>query len=136
MTRNEIQRVLGYLAAAHPTFDLNEATVAVYAESLATVEPAHAMDAACRLVTSEKWFPSVARLLEEVRAVKRKGEPEVKALAQPSMPGGQHLTESRKLLASWKGARHNHFGPNPCPVCGGVRAQKPAAVPFGEEERA
>lgn len=125
MTRPELQGVLAYLAAAFPSQALNDATVEVYAESLATLEVTHARDAARRLVKSEVKFPTVARILEEVRAVKSAHEPEVKALAHPGMPGGEHLTEARKLLKAWKGNldKHDHRGPHPCPICGATRKE-------------
>jgi hypothetical protein len=118
--------VLGVLSAAWPNQDVSEQTATVWMEMLDAVEVEDAMTAARKLVRTSHWFPSIAQFLNETHAEEharrnrhaaRYGLPRNH---QTVPPPPRLLAACRELLEEMKGKRHDHHGPAPCPVCGGI----------------
>lgn len=85
MTRPEVLAVLRVLSAAWPAHPLTDDTIELWVRTLATDDAAAAMAAAERLVATEQWFPSLARLREAMRGERTRSA--AKALPAPTRAG-------------------------------------------------
>lgn len=137
MNDHEAAVVLGVLTAAWPKQDLPDATVDLWLSLLTELDLGDARAAANTVVRQDQWFPAVARFLEVAGAAKRarqhreaehRGLPDASAVAVA--PPAELTEAARRLIAEQRATRHDHHGPDPCPVCGGVatpRARREAS---------
>jgi hypothetical protein len=128
MNRNEATTVLGALAAAWPNTTVSEQTALVWMDSLSDIDADDAMTAARRLIRKQHWFPSIHQFITEAEAeahARRNRSADAlglpKAPWKASEPPVRLVAAARRLLADAKAAQHDHHGPHPCPICGGVR---------------
>lgn len=70
MNRQEVATILGLFSAAYPQTTITEAMGLLWVEELANIEPEHGLAAARRIVREDQRFPSIARMLEMVKACK------------------------------------------------------------------
>lgn len=126
MNDHEAATVFGLLTAAWPDKELPDETIDLWLEMAADVDFADAEPAARQIIREDQWFPSIARFLQvtEARAHGRRnrqadarGLPATRRSAPPPKP---LLDAARRLLEEQKTKQHDHNGPEPCPVCGGV----------------
>ena len=68
MNLRETAEVLGYLAAAFPKHEMFEETVTVWSDQFLNTDFEAAQRAAKNVVSSDQWFPSVARFREVLAA--------------------------------------------------------------------
>lgn len=65
-TDDEVSKILGVLAAAYPGFNLRKDTVAIYSRLLADLDYPLLEQAALAVMTTNKFFPSIAELRQAV----------------------------------------------------------------------
>lgn len=66
MTREETARLLAYLASAFPQATIRRENAEMYHRHLRDISYDEAMDAANVLIPTCEWFPSIAKIREEV----------------------------------------------------------------------
>lgn len=66
MTPDEVNLLVGTLAAAFPAREMRKETVRVYAKYLADVDPAAARRAIDKLIVAETFFPSIGQIRREI----------------------------------------------------------------------
>jgi len=71
----EICKVLGFIAAAYPRFELKKETIDVYAELLADIDAELLATAAKQITAEVKFFPTVAEIRERVLAIQAERDP-------------------------------------------------------------
>jgi hypothetical protein len=71
----EICKVLGFIAAAYPRFELKKETIDVYAELLADIDAELLATAAKQITAEVKFFPTVAEIRERVLAIRDEQNP-------------------------------------------------------------
>ena len=128
MTPAGVAQLLGYLTIAYPRPNPPDAfTPDLWMEQLATVDDDVAITAAKQWVHEQKWMPSVAEIAAACRQATRHEEMRRRALPsghvdrEASVAARDEVTgELREVLARKALAEHDHRGPAPCPVCGGM----------------
>ena len=70
MNRQQVAAVLGLFSAAYPQTAISEATALLWADELAEIDPDQGLAAARRIVREDQRFPTIARMLEMVKACK------------------------------------------------------------------
>lgn len=133
--------MLLYLTSAYQA-NVGEGTVAVWAEHLAGQTMQDAMNAARRLVKLNRWFPSVAEFLENCRLERELREAsfvQAGELEAPKVSAEQRQRVAERFMAVCREAAagrnrsgHWHGGPEPCPVCGGMKPQPTRAKLKGD----
>jgi hypothetical protein len=73
MTGDETMKMLRFMASAWPNFTLPPQTAVTWAGQMQSISYAEAMEAATQLQRTEDWFPTMARFIEVVQAVRRRG---------------------------------------------------------------
>lgn len=126
MTDTEAAQVFGLLRAAWPDKQLPDKTIDLWLELATDLHVDDAKRAAEQIVREDQWFPSIARFRQvcEVWAHRRRNQD----AADRGLPGPRHAAPPPELLAAARellAARevmpdHDHRGPAPCLVCGGV----------------
>lgn len=144
MNEREVATVLGIFHAAFPAAQITEQTPMVWASKLAGIDLRDGMAAADSLIGTAKFFPSLAEFLESVRSEVRirtgntegrtpqntRTDPAVAELDESTSYSREEIEENRAgvsrhvraVLAAQRGRQHDHRGPNPCSVCGGMRS--------------
>lgn len=144
MTPEQAHQVLRILTAAWPNHDMPDDTIRLWVGTLGEMEHSDAMSAAKSIVNEDRYFPTIARLRQTEAAAKHarrnresadRGLPTApQAIARPERVRTT-IAQVRATLDVRRGAGgHDHHGPNPCPVCGGMaepKAQPPN--PWDEE---
>lgn len=132
MTPREAASVLAYFTAAWPWATVADQTAEVWAEHLTGVDTQDAHSAARRLVDQLDAPPSIARFLEECRAVKRNRGPQLEPGRQePYLSRDEALERIRALRRGLKVASelipdHDHRkGWKQCPACSTADARRP-----------
>lgn len=127
MNDDQSVEILAVLTAAWPNQELTTQTAQLWLGMLAELHPDDAMQAAKGVVRQDHWFPPIARFLQlaeaarhgrQIRASEHRGLGTGRATAPPPPA---LLEATRGLLAEQQSKRHWHGGPNPCPVCGGMK---------------
>lgn len=132
MTPENVTALLDHLAAAYPTAKGEPDTALIWLQHLNELPVADARDAAYRWIEREKWMPRIAEFVAECRDVARERyQADLAARALPPAPPvaqsdakanlQQLIAVTRSMLAKQAGNKHQHSGPNPCPVCGGMK---------------
>jgi hypothetical protein len=67
-----IIKVLGYLAALYPRFELTDATITVYRDMLQDIEPELLHAAVKKIGGSSKWFPTVAEIRTAAKEIQNR----------------------------------------------------------------
>lgn len=123
MDADQIVGCIDYITSCWPWATWEERTVVQWTDALAGVEVAHAREVAKRARNTLETPPSIAWFLAEVREVKLRDAPVFKALPEPEVDPesvAAILASTRNLLTAQAGREHNHKGPDPCSVCGGL----------------
>ena len=128
MTPAGVAQLLGYLSIAYPRPNPPDAfTPDLWMEQLAAIDDEVALAAAKRWVHEQKWMPSVAEIAQACRTIvavedmRRRALPSGHLDREASVAARDEVTgELREVLARKALAEHDHHGPAPCPVCGGV----------------
>lgn len=132
MNADGAKLVIRYLCSAYPNQQIADGTVAVWCEHLAGQTVEDAMNAAKRLVRSTRWFPSVAEFLEccrlerelrEANFVRAELTAPKESAEQRKRVAERFMAVCRESVASRNKKQHWHGGPDPCPVCGGMKPQ-------------
>lgn len=127
MNDTDALKVLSLLTAAWPNYEPPDNATELWISILADVHPEDGKAAALDVVRGEKWFPSIARFLEaaqvhkrarQVREAEHRGLPDT--TAEPVGPPKALVDATRQLIAQRGLKRHDHHGPDPCPVCGAL----------------
>jgi hypothetical protein len=63
-TKSDVTGFVGILAASYPNFNLTQETIVVYQKTLADIEPKVLEAAILHLVTTSKFFPTIAEIRE------------------------------------------------------------------------
>lgn len=124
MTPQDTIAVVAYFGAAWPTFDPSDDTIDAWVAELGDIVAADANDAMRQLVRTSEFAPSIAKFRAECKAValSRTHRHHV-ALPPVRYQVPQELLGTlRRLVNEMGGRTHNHKGPNPCKVCGGLAA--------------
>lgn len=122
----EAATVFGLLTAAWPDKQLPDETIDLWLEMAANVDAADAEDAARQIIREDQWFPSVARFLQMAEAkahARRNRNADTRGIStghRAAPPPKQLLDAARHLIKEQGTKRHDHSGPAPCPVCGGI----------------
>lgn len=133
MIRADAAQVLKILSAPHG-FTIEPDTMDVWFQAaLERCDPTLATEVAVRLVEKEERFPTPARFNAERAGVERERYEAIRAAAPvqgqiPPVPitreeRAEWIAEMRRMLTPLgrRGTRgHDHRGPEPCPVCGGI----------------
>lgn len=129
MNSQEAGDVLSALTAAWPNQNLPRETVQLWIGVIAKLDLNDAMAGAWTVVREDTWFPSVARYLAAVKAAQHaRANREAASRGLPS-PGrrvpdrarfDEFVSGCRDQLAARGTRGHDHRGPEPCPVCGGM----------------
>lgn len=139
MTPHEAGQLLAMMAAAYGLKDVSDDHSEVwYQSAFQRVDYQLGLDAMQRVIELDEYRPTPARFNAECRVIERARYLDERA-AQPSLPAiptaeterQQHITEMRAMLGplSRDGSRgHDHRGPMPCPVCGGINPAVRAAL--------
>ena len=126
MNAQEAIAVIAYFGAAFPNFDPPDDTIDVWVNETADLDPGDAGTAMRNLVQRSKFPPSIAEFRQECRTLallRQQNRTNLLALPSARQPFPTELAESIKRTLSEKGTRqHWHGGPNPCPVCGGMKS--------------
>lgn len=130
MNRGDADQILAILAAPHGWTIESDTKDVWYQAALERCDAELATAIAVRLVESEERFPTPARFNKERAAVERERylasqqeQPALPSMPTPESERAGHLAQMRAALAPLgrKGTRgHDHHGPMPCPVCGGM----------------
>lgn len=135
MNTQEVQRCLGYLCAAFPNAPMTDATAAIWLEHLVGYEAEDGMVAVRRIIAESTFFPSIAEFVTQATAARtnrRRREAPWDGF-DVALPAGPQTSSERAQIAKLAGmcrdvvqrskalGTHDHHGPKPCPVCGGVR---------------
>lgn len=120
MTPDQAARVLAYCAQNWPTMTVGDHTADVWAAALATVDAKHAQEAVRRLVQTDEYPPTVARIISAARGI-GKGHEEHRALPAPRGDMGRAARSIRALnalCARMDRPAHDHRrGVDACPSC-------------------
>jgi len=130
MNSRDVTAVLGVLAAAWPNQTITEQTARVWMDLLADIDSEDAMAAARILIKREHWFPSVAQFRSEAEAQahgRHNRAAATRGLPGPTTPvlPERLVDATREFLAERGTKKHWHGGPEPCPVCGGIKPGDP-----------
>lgn len=130
MNVQETAAVIAYFGAAFPTFDPSDDTVDVWVAEVGDIDPADAGDAMRHLVRTCDFPPTIAKFrmaCKEIGLRRRQGR--YQALEMARHPWPDELVEEIKRMSSTAAKRkHWHGGPNPCPVCGGMKPAERVAA--------
>jgi hypothetical protein len=138
VTRDEATQVLAILSAAWPNQQVSRETAQLWLGMLAELDQRDAMAAARDAVRQDQWFPTIARFLQLAEARKhgrRNREATERGLPsahRAAPPNPELMKATRRLIAERQGQHHNHHGPGPCPVCGGVAKRREAGSTRGQ----
>lgn len=139
MTFDDAANVLDALTCAYPTWKATDYTIETWIEAIhdTSDDADHALLVARRWARSHERVPSMAEFLNAIRpalpsgprpaSVPRGMDPEP---VDADAPVGAHprvVARIRAQLAAGRAREHNHHGPQPCPVCGGVRPERESA---------
>jgi hypothetical protein len=122
MTPDERDRFLALFAATWPHPVLDEARVMLWHRDLEPMDGPTAMDALDVLRVEESYQPSLAKFVEQYRALRRAEELKRPALPEPSPANPEQwrrfLEQARSVLT--KEYPHDHRGRTHvhCPTCG------------------
>lgn len=128
MTFQDATTVLGLLTAAWPNQDMPAETAELWIGMLSELDVDDAKSSARTVIRNDQWFPSIARFIQVAEAAKHARENRFAAQrglpsVGRSVPPPQRLIEAtRQLLAEQAKKKHWHGGPDPCPVCGGMKS--------------
>lgn len=135
MIPQDTAAVVVYFSAAWPNYEVTEQTVHVWHESVLDIDPTVANEAMRVLVKSCEWFPSIARFRQECATIAERRRLKMATAAglasgKSAPPPPELLAEIRMFVESApvRLAKHNHKGPKPCPVCGGLPPKGNQAV--------
>lgn len=129
MNRSEAAQVLAVLAAPYPGEPVTDDAAEVwYQSTLSQLEASEALSVVRDLVRHERFRPTPAVFNEALRVRRVHGAVEQRpALPAPSVAPEtatenrvRLIAEMREMLARQKSAVHDHKGPHPCRVCGGM----------------
>lgn len=149
MNKPEAAQVLAVMAAPFPWDVTDDQAEVWYQAALAVVSLDVGLEVAVRLVETEERFPTPARFNSERKAVDRERYEARRALeaasGQRSIPAipltlderAGWIQEMRQMLAPFgrRGTRgHDHKGPEPCPVCGGIAPDALARMSPAEQD--
>lgn len=131
MTGDDCRVVLRMLSVAYPHMEMSAAAAVLWAKHLSAFELEDAMSAADKWISAEDRPPRISNLVEMSRAemARRQSARPTLPSAERAMPREQLLkmmAVTRGLLKEWNRKREEHWhgGPEPCPVCGGMRAAR------------
>lgn len=129
MNVHEAAAVLAYMGSAWPKWDMTDDNADVWATELAGCHVDVAREAARNLIQTSKFAPSIAEFLEECRRIRtaRSIAKPLPAISAPSekVDPTDIIARLRDQLADASARKHNHKGPDPCPVC--TNRKDPAA---------
>lgn len=124
MTPQDVTDLLTYFGQAYPAAKAEPGTELIWLQHLHETPTDTARQAALRWVGREKWMPTVAEMRAECKAVERAHlqvvTAELPAAPAPRTEVQSLVAEMRARLVVGNARQHDHRGPAPCPVCGGV----------------
>lgn len=129
MNDTDAATLLSLLTAAWPNQAIPDHTTDLWLGLLAELELNDAKTAAKTVIREDMWFPPISRFLAAVDAAKharRNREAMLYGLPDPGVrvPDrarfDQIIANLRSQLADRGSRDHDHRGPKPCPVCGGL----------------
>lgn len=120
MTPDQAAQILAYCAQNWPTMTVGDHTADVWAEAMATVDASHAQEAVRRLVQTDEYPPTVARIISAARGIGR-GHDEHRALPAPqgdARRSARAMAALNALYAQMDRPVHDHRrGAEACPAC-------------------
>lgn len=122
MNRREVVEALAQFCAVY-RYEIDDLSTHVWARELSGVHVADGEAATRALLRTKKFMPTPSEFLALANTERERRAPTVKALDVP-----QHESTRERIAAIIADAKaksatrgeHQHGGPAPCPVCGGL----------------
>lgn len=70
LSKAQVEAALVYLSAAYPNFQAPEGTLQVYTQRLRDLEQTDLMEACGNIIDSSRFFPTIAEIRENAKAIK------------------------------------------------------------------
>lgn len=127
MTDDEVVSTIERMTGAWPFMVVTNVQLDVWIETLTDTDPTDgkaALEKAVRTLDqppSIAWFLAEVRSLIERRTLGPKDRPELEAAPTDRQGYQRFLAAAREALERNAEKVHWHGGPEPCPVCGGLR---------------
>lgn len=124
----EAATVFRVLKAGWPDKKLPDETIDLWVDMATDLHVDDAKAAAHQIIREDKWWPTIARFREVTEAhARRRRDRDAETRGIPAggrphhRPPDEIIKGAHKLIAERKRlGPHNHHGPEPCPVCGGL----------------